>query len=254
MNILIAEDEPKTAKLLKELIEEQHEGNKVVCVCDSIEGVVGYLNNKSEKIDLFFMDIMLADGNSFEIFKQVTIIAPVIFCTAYDDYILAAFKNNGIDYILKPFAEKDIENAFTKIKQIKKALAVSDEAAKQMAEIVRPPVVRQTAFLVQFREKMYPVQVKDIALVSLENEIVYLYTFDNEKHAVFKPIDDIEDVLEPSKFYRINRQMLVNKAAIIAIEPFFNRKVIVKTPVATQEKAIVSRLKVTPFLAWVERG
>jgi DNA-binding LytR/AlgR family response regulator len=254
MNILIAEDEPKTAKLLKELIENQDANNKVLYVCDSIEGTVNFIKTTPATIDLLFMDIMLADGNSFDIFNQVKITAPVVFCTAYDDYIMQAFKHNGIDYILKPFKEKDIENAFVKIKQLKQALVVSDETAKQMAAALKPPAAQQSSFLVQFREKMYPVQVKDIALVALENEVLYLYTFNNEKHPVFKPIEEVESVLEPGKFYRINRQMLINREAIVAIEPIFNRKVLVKATVATQEKPVVSRLKVTAFLAWVERG
>ena len=254
MNILIAEDEPKTAKLLKELVEAQHAGNKVICICDSVEAVVGHLNKPNEKIDLFFMDIMLADGNSFEIFKQVTITTPVVFCTAYDDYTLAAFKNNGIDYILKPFAEKDIENVFLKIGQLQQAFATSNQAITHMAEQVKAPHSPQASFLVRFREKMYPVAIQNIAIIALENEIVYLYTFNGEKHPLFKPIDDVEKAVEARKFFRINRQMLVNRDAVLAMEPYFNRRVMVKTNLDPAEKPVVSRLKVAAFLNWLKNG
>lgn len=253
MNILIVEDEPKTAKLLKELIEAQDAGNKVLSICDSIEASVNYIKTTTVKIELFFMDIMLADGNSFDIFKQIKITAPVVFCTAFDDYILTAFKHNGIDYILKPFQEKDIEVAFAKIKQLKQALAVSEEAIGQLSGLVKQPAL-QTSFLTQFRDKIYPVQAREVALVALENEVVYLYTFDNGKHPIFKTIEEVEGVLEAGKFFRINRQMLINREAVVTIEPYFNRKVIVKAKITPAEKPVVSRLKVTAFLEWVKHA
>jgi len=199
------------------------------------------------------MDIMLADGNSFDIFKQIKITAPVVFCTAFDDYILTAFKHNGIDYILKPFQEKDIEVAFAKIKQLKQALAVSEEAIGQLSGLVKQQAL-QTSFLTQFRDKIYPVQAKEVALVALENEVVYLYTFDNGKHPIFKTIEEVEGVLEAGKFFRINRQMLINREAVVTIEPYFNRKVIVKAKITPAEKPVVSRLKVTAFLEWVKHA
>ena len=253
MNILIVEDEPKTAKLLKELIEAQDAGNKVLSICDSIEASVNYIKTTTVKIELFFMDIMLADGNSFDIFRQIKITAPVVFCTAFDDYILTAFKHNGIDYILKPFQEKDIEVAFAKIKQLKQALAVSEEAIGQLSGLVKQPAL-QTSFLTQFRDKIYPVQAREVALVALENEVVYLYTFDNGKHPIFKTIEEVEGVLEAGKFFRINRQMLINREAVVTIEPYFNRKVIVKAKITPAEKPVVSRLKVTAFLEWVKHA
>ena len=253
MNILIVEDEPKTAKLLKELIEAQDAGNKVLSICDSIEASVNYIKTTAIKIELFFMDIMLADGNSFDIFRQIKITAPVVFCTAFDDYILTAFKHNGIDYILKPFQEKDIEVAFAKIKQLKQALAVSEEAIGQLSGLVKQQAL-QTSFLTQFRDKIYPVQAREVALVALENEVVYLYTFDNGKHPIFKTIEEVEGVLEAGKFFRINRQMLINREAVVTIEPYFNRKVIVKAKITPAEKPVVSRLKVTAFLEWVKHA
>jgi DNA-binding LytR/AlgR family response regulator len=251
MNILIVEDEPKTAKLLKELIEAQDASNEVLAICDSIEATVNYIKAAAIKIDLFFMDIMLADGNSFDIFKQIKITAPVIFCTAFDDYILTAFKHNGIDYILKPFHEKDIEGAFAKIKQLKQALTVSESTAGQLAGLVQQQAP-QRSFLIQFREKIYPVPARQVALVALENEVVYLYTFDNGKHPIFKTLEEVEGLLEAGNFFRINRQMLINRDAVVAVEPYYNRKVMVKTNVAPTEKPVVSRLKVTAFLEWVK--
>lgn len=252
MNILIVEDEPRTAKLLKEFIETADENNTVLEICDSVESTVQFLRTNPLRLDLLFMDIQLADGSSFDIFRQVTITAPVIFCTAYEDHLLEAFKSNGIDYILKPFHEKDIDQAFKKLEQIRSSLLL---APTMPARLEQALAARQhTSFLVKFREKMYPVAVRDVAAVALENEVVYLYTFNKDKHAVFRPIDEVEAALDPQVFFRINRQMILNRNAIHEMEPFFNRRVIVSLKVTTAEKPLVSRLKVSSFLEWVEKG
>ena len=241
MNILIIEDEPGTARLLREFITAIDEDYRILAVCDSIEGTVAFLTTTTHRIDLLFMDIQLADGSSFDIFRQVTITAPVIFCTAFDSHLLEAFKSNGIDYILKPFHEKDIEQAFNKLQQLRNS-------------VLPGPDRLQSSFLVKFREKMYPVAIKDVAVVALESEVVYLYTFNKEKHAVFKTIDEVEGVLDPQTFFRINRQMILHRDAIHEMEPFFNRRVIITLKVPTTVRPLVSRLKVGPFLSWVEKG
>lgn len=252
MNILIIEDEPRTARLLKEFILSHDENNNVLEICDSVESTVHFLQTTTQRIDLLFMDIQLADGTSFDIFQKVPVTTPVIFCTAYEDHLLEAFKSNGIDYILKPFHEKDIDQAFRKLDQIRQSLLLTPSLPVRINQALadRP----QTSFLVKFRDKMYPVAVRDVAAVALETEVVYLYTFDKEKHAVFRPIDDIEAALDPQTFFRINRQMILNREAIQEMEPFFNRRVIVTLKIPTAERPLVSRLKVTPFLEWVEKG
>jgi len=251
VNILIIEDEPGTARLLKEFITAVDEEYKILAVCDSIEGTVAFLTTTTQRIDLLFMDIQLADGSSFDIFRQVTITAPVIFCTAFDAHLLEAFKSNGIDYILKPFREKDIEQAFAKLDQLRQSV-LPDPAT--LTHIDQPPPRLQSTFLVKFREKMYPVAVKDVAAIALESEVVYLYTFNKEKHAVFKTIDEVEGALDPQTFFRINRQMILHRDAIHEMEPFFNRRVIITLKVPTTVRPLVSRLKVGPFLGWVEKG
>jgi len=252
MNILIIEDEPRTARLLKEFILSYDCNNTVLDICDSVESTVHFLRTTTQRVDLLFMDIQLADGSSFDIFHQVTLTAPVIFCTAFEDHLLEAFKSNGIDYILKPFHEKDIEQAFHKLDQIRQSLLLAPGLPARLDQaLANRPL---TSFLVKFREKMYPVAVRDIAAVALENEVVYLYTFNKDKHAVFRPIDDVEAALDPQTFFRINRQMILNREAILEMEPFFNRRVIVTLKVTTAERPLVSRLKVTPFLEWIEQG
>ncbi len=253
MNIVIVENEPKIAKVLKEYIEEIDQNNNILCICDSIESTVNFLQNNKIKISLFFMDVELADGICFEIFRLTTIKEPVIFCTAHDAYILDAFKSNGIDYILKPFEEKDIVQALLKVSQIKEALEIGTEFSEKIMSVIKPERNFNVSFLVRFREKIYPVHVKDIALISLENEVVYLHTFQKEKHSIFKTIDDIEVRLDNYQFFRINRQMIINRDAIYEMESYFNRKISIKLKIPTSDALIVSRLKVPLFFSWLEK-
>jgi two-component system, LytTR family, response regulator LytT len=253
MKILIVEDEHKTAALLKELIE-LHANYIVVGICDSIESTVNYLLIHQHSLDVIFMDIQLSDGQSFEIFNKISVKLPVIFCTSYDEYTLKAFKNNGIDYILKPFNEKDIHEAILKVEALKGSFVKHAFENLNLTALVAKEKTYQTSFLIRFREKMYPVLVNDIAFIYLENETVFLFNFKGEKHPVFKTLDDIENAISPDQFYRINRQMLINRKAIKDIENYFNQRIVVHLTVATPEKALVSRLKVTPFLSWIEKG
>jgi DNA-binding LytR/AlgR family response regulator len=196
------------------------------------------------------MDVQLADGESFEIFTMTEINVPVIFCTAFDDYILRAFKNNGIDYILKPFKESDIENALLKVEGLRSSLS---KGKSNLSKTASTPKKLQQTFLVRKLEKMIPIDISKIALFHLYNEQLNLYSLTGEKFTMFKTMDELESTVDSSGFYRINRQMIVNRNAVKDIEPYFNRKVIVNFDFTTPKKAIVSRLKVTPFLEWLER-
>ena len=252
MNVLVIEDEKKTAVMLKEFIE-QHPDYLVVQICESIEESVLYLQKHQSKLNLIFMDIQLADGQSFEIFNQIQVTIPVIFCTAYDEFTLKAFKNNGIDYILKPFKEDDIQKALAKVETLKSTFSTNTLANTTIQNLFGKEQF-QTSFLVQHKEKMYPILVSDIAIAYLENEAVYLYNFKGERHVIFKTLDQFESAVSPQQFYRINRQTIINRAAVKEIEPYFNRKVIVHVTLPFPEKPIVSRLKVTPFMEWIENS
>jgi two-component system, LytTR family, response regulator LytT len=251
MKILIVEDEQKTALMLKEFIE-WHANYSVVAICDSVESSVVYLRQHQQDLDLVFMDIQLSDGQSFEIFDKMAVNLPVVFCTSYNEFTLKAFKNHGIDYILKPFDARDIRQTVAKVEALKGNFR--EHTANTLKEVLTEKPSYQTSFLIRFREKIYPVLVSDIAFVYLENETAYLYTFKGEKHPVFKTLDEIENVVSPDQFYRINRQMLINRKAIKEIETYFNQRIVVHLTVAIPEKALVPRLKVAPFLSWIEKG
>ena len=249
MNVLIVEDELHTASLLQEIIE-QDEDFIVLEKIESVVDAVQYLNKYQKNIDLLFFDIQLADGQSFEVFRHVDVWVPIIFCTAYDEYALQAIKNNGIDYVLKPFKEEEIHKALQKYKRLS-----TNIHAKNLYPVhfqMEPLKRYQQNFLTQYREKSVVKRVEEIALFYVENETVYLYTTKEERFPVFKKLQYIESVCDPAQFFRINRQMLVNRQAIVSFEPYFKRKVVLQLNVKFIDKAIVSRLKVSPFQKWLE--
>lgn len=250
MNILIVEDELHTASLLQEFIE-QDEKFFVMEKLESVVEAVQYLSKYQKNIDLLFLDIQLADGISFEIFKHIDVVVPVVFCTAYDEYVLQAIKNNGIDYILKPFKESEIQQALQKYKklisnlQTKNSLPVKFETNNEKQY--------QQNFLSQFREKTIIKHIDEIALFYVENETTYLHTFKGEKLVLLKKLEYIESVCDPNQFFRINRQQLIHRKAIRSFEPHFNRKIILQLNVDINNQSIVSRLKVTSLKSWLEK-
>lgn len=251
-NILIVEDERKTAELLREMIEKQS-AYLVVHSCDSIEAAVTYLEKHQSKLDLLFLDIQLADGESFEIFEEIEVRVPVIFCTAFDEHVLKAFKKNGIDYILKPFQEADIAQALAKFEQLRQSFAPQTPPLHTAVErVAAARKSRSQTFLTRIGDKMIPVPSDEIAFVLFSHEIVYLYNFQGERFPIFRKMEDMEQALDKDRFFRINRQMIACHAAIRSIEPYFKRKLVLNFDFSLPEKAIVSRLKVTPFLEWME--
>ncbi len=251
MTILIVEDESRSARLLQSLIELVRPDARVLGICSSIEETVQFLESNSP--NLIFMDIELADGNSFEIFNQVAVTAPVLFCTAYDEYVLDAFKANGVAYMLKPVEESAIRAAFEKLEKITQALAPEVSEISRLLGHAMPAPQYNSSFLVRVREKMVPVPVSDIAMISFENEISFLYTRQNEKYSLHRTMDEIAASLDPGQFFRISRQMIIHRKAILEIEPYFNRKVMLTLSCKLADKPVVSRMKVAAFLAWVEK-
>lgn len=254
MKILIIEDESHNAQILSEIIVQLKPNSIILEILESIEQAVSYLSNQNNTPDLIFADIQLTDGLSFEIFSKIKIKYPIVFCTAYDQYTLQAFKTNAIAYILKPVKEEDIKDAFIKYDTLKESLKPDNEIITFLKQTFSQKKNYKTSIVVSYKESFIPIPVDKVALFVVENEILYVQTFDNQRYAVFKSMTEMESFINPSLFFRINRQVLLNKNAIKEIQPYFNRKVIIKSDLRIKEKLIVSRLKVTEFLSWIEHS
>jgi DNA-binding LytR/AlgR family response regulator len=200
------------------------------------------------------MDIQLADGLCFEIFKNVEVVSPVVFCTAFDDYAIEAFKSNGIDYVLKPFSRESISQAIKKTGELKnffqrnkKALPDFDYLLTRTGENTG-----KSSFLVFKNNKYLTVQTENIAFFYIKNDTPTIMTFEKTEYQLTQSLDEVHKLLSPIQFFRINRQYLVNFSAIREAEHYFSRKLIIKLTIPTEEKLLVGKEKATAFLSWLE--
>jgi DNA-binding LytR/AlgR family response regulator len=202
--------------------------------------------------DLVFMDVQLADGLSFEIFKAVDITCPVVFCTAFDEYALKAFKNNGIDYVLKPFSKEDIERAFSKVDELQNFFQQNKtpDLSELITKLTAPK--GKTSFLVFLNQKYKTIHVEDIAFFYVKHDATWIMCFDKQSYPLSQSLDQITQSVSPEQFFRLNRQYLINFKAVKEVEPYFMRKLYVKLTIETPEKLLVNKEKSTGFLAWLE--
>jgi len=251
MNIIIIEDEIKTAKSLENIILGLRPEAKIIGKCQSVESSIKALS-ADNKPDLIFMDVQLADGLCFDIFQAVEVASPVIFCTAFDEYSLEAFKNNGVDYVLKPFSKDDIREALIKVDGLKNFF--QKKSIPDLSELLlklNPPATK-TSFLVFRNQKYSTVQVENIAFLYIRYDDTVIVCFDKESYSINKSLDQIASIVSPKQFFRVNRQYLVNFKAIKEVEPYFMRKLHVKLVVETPEKLLVNKEKAHGFLSWME--
>lgn len=251
MNILIIEDEIKAATSLATLIGKIKPDARIVAQLQSVKSSVAWLS-ENEQPDLIFMDIQLSDGLSFNIFKAAKVSAPVVFCTAYDEYTLEAFKANGVDYVLKPFSQQDIENAFKKVDELKNFFQQNPlpQLNDLLAKVAGPAGKKN--FLVFKQNKYLNIATDTIAFFYIKHEATMIKTFDQQEYSLNQSLDQIYSLLSPEQFFRLNRQYLVNFHAVKEVEHYFARKLLVNLTIPTPEKLLVNKEKVQNFLTWME--
>lgn len=251
MNIVIIEDELRTAKSLETIIKDLKPGARIVGQYQSVEDSVEALSDAAQP-DLIFMDIQLADGLSFEIFKSVKITCPVVFCTAFDEYSLEAFKSNGVDYVLKPFSKDDIKEALRKVDELKNFFQQkSTPDLESLISRLNPPSSK-TSFLVFKNQKYTTVQTDNIAFFYIRNDATSLMCFDGQEYTLSQSLDNIAALVSGKQFFRVNRQYLVNFKAIKEVEHYFLRKLYIKLVIETPEKLLINKEKSHSFLNWME--
>lgn len=251
MNIIIIEDELRTAKSLETIIKDLKPDARIVGPYQSVEESVEALSNAAQP-DLIFMDIQLADGLSFEIFKSVKITCPVVFCTAFDEYALEAFKSNGVDYVLKPFSKDDIKEALRKVDELKNFFQQKTSPDLEALLSRLNPSGGKSSFLVFKNQKYTTVQTDHIAFFYIRNDSTSIMCFDGQEYALNQSLDTIAASVSAKQFFRVNRQYLVNFKAIKEVEHYFLRKLYVKLVIETPEKLLINKEKSHSFLSWME--
>lgn len=227
MHILIIEDEQAVAKRLIKLLGELEPDFNILGVIDSVEEAVNWFG-KNTMPDLIFADIHLADGISFEIFEKVNIDAPVIFTTAYDNYAIRAFRVNSVDYLLKPVNREELRKAIDKFKMTRNEGSTNAQEVdyQKLAKLIsgkEKPL--QTRMLIRYGQKFKSIEIKEVACFYTENKTVYLHTFADDRYPIDDRLDSMEEVLDPEKFFRVNRGAIVNFEAIDEMEAYSKSRV-----------------------------
>jgi DNA-binding LytR/AlgR family response regulator len=196
------------------------------------------------------MDIHLADGDSFRIFKSVDIAIPIIFTTAYDEYALEAFKVNSIDYLLKPFKEEDLKRALDKLQRLTATeRATATERVENMIASTESDTLR--TILVRFKDKLIPVSMEDVAYFYTFSERVTLTTLDGTTYTIDKTLETLTQQLDANKFFRANRQFIVSRKAVKDIAVWFGSRLALNLQLETPERIIISKARVPEFKRWL---
>lgn len=250
MRVLIIEDEGPAVSRLTKLLKNVHDEIDVIGTLDSVESGVRFLQT-AEDIDLIFMDIQLADGLSFDIFNQTQVKTPVIFTTAFDQYTLKAFKVNSIDYLLKPIDEKELGQAVEKYRQLydKKDSVFSDKILKLMQEINTPRYKER--LLIKRGQQLSYLKTERTAYCFADGKLCYAVDFSSNKYLLESNLSELEEQLQPNKFYRINRHLLVNIEAVIKVHTWLGGRLKLEINPSTTAETIVSRERVMGFKEWL---
>lgn len=219
--VLIIEDEVSARNHLLKLLGGMDDSFEVLASLGTVKQSLQWLE-QNEEPDLVFMDIHLSDGISFDILSEYSINCPIIFITAYDQYAIKAFKTTGIDYLLKPISEEELATALAKYRKLKPKpdedwLMKNLEAMGLMSQQQQS---YQERFLLKTGNQLAPVKTKDIAWFYRKNELVYARTFNGEKYFADQALNQLQKLVDPKLFFRLNRQVLANIESIHKLKPY----------------------------------
>lgn len=253
MKLLIIEDEYHAQKYLSNLLKEVIPTAQILDMLDSVEDAVEWFKNNAAP-DLIFMDIQLADGLSFNIFKKVEVNAPVIFTTAFDQYTLQAFKVNSVDYLLKPVDEVDLKKAVDKFHQIydNKAVYNQESLLKVINSFQQKENFRQRFLIKQGKDFIY-LPVEKIAYLYSTDGMTFILDTQNKRHLIDTTLDNVQKELNAKNFFRINRKQIIHIQSVAKIFSYFNHRLKLDLKPESKVEAIVSRERVKDFKAWLDR-
>lgn len=248
MKVIILEDENRAVNHLKRLIHLVAPEIEVLEIFDTVRESVSYLE-QNPALDLIFSDVQLADGISFEIFSRVAVKCPIIFTTAYDTYAIEAFNTNGIDYLLKPIEEERLRKAIEKARQFTTRLDLESLLQLKIGTAQRQTKSR---FMVKVGEKIRTIMVEEIlAFYSLE-KTTFLHTTTHRNYIVDYSLDELDSMLDPKSFFKINRKYILSIDACSQIIAWSNNRLKIDIEGIDDPKIVVARERVRDFKAWLD--
>lgn len=250
---LIIEDEEIAAKRLQKLVTELLPEAEMLPVQASIAAAVQWFQ-QNKAPDLIFADIQLADGPSFDIFKQVEINAPVIFATAFDAYAIHAFKLNSVDYLLKPVKKDELRQAIEKFKRIyvtEKNVDSLPRSLEQLLQSLKSPSQYKERFVIRLGEHMHTIETNQVAYFYTENKANYIVTKAGKKYPSDSNLDQLEAMMNPKEFFRINRQFFISYTSIVEMFTYSKARVLIKLNPPSKLETIVSTERAASFKSWL---
>lgn len=250
MNVIIIEDEKPSARRLQRMLAEIN--IEALAMLHSVEESVNWFKT-NEHPDLILLDIQLSDGLSFEIFEQVAVKSAIIFTTAYDEYALKAFKLNSIDYLLKPIDDEELENAIDKFKINKQSSSNVQLNIEQIQKLLVNPLDRgfKERFTVKIGQHLKIIPIEDIECFYSENKGTYIFTSDKREYLIDMTLEQLDTMLNPTKFFRVSRKFFVNINQIKDIISYTNSRLKIILNNFSEHEIIVSREKVKDFKNWI---
>ncbi|WP_282160789.1 LytR/AlgR family response regulator transcription factor [Ulvibacterium marinum] len=250
MKIVIIEDEHLAAEKLERYLLKYNKDIEVLVKLSSLETAIPWIGEHQDTVDLFFMDVQLTDGLSFEIFSTVSVKKPVIFTTAFDEFAIDAFKVNSIDYLLKPITFTDLSKALKKLKSLREQFSRYTEISPLVQQLGKKSY--KDRFLVRIGNHIHSIPTESIGYFYAEGRDVYLKRTNGKKYLIEYTLESLEELLDPKKFLRTNRSFVVHINAIEDVVVYANRRLKLTLNPKTENELIVSREKVAQFKLWFE--
>lgn len=247
--ILLVEDEPLAMKRLEKKIHSYRPNYSISARIDNVDQLRIFLNNNT--VDLIFSDIQLADGNCFEAYKDVVDIPPIIFCTAYDEYAVKAFKFSGIDYLLKPIDEQELNRAIIKWEQQYKTQLPIQEIAQHLSEEKQPKTLSK--ILSKLGKQIQVIPVDEIRFIYSEDKITRAVNHENKEFILDENLQELERLLNSEDFFRINRQMIVHSQTVRKLTSSSSSRVDISLPLFPHLNTTVSKTKTPLFKQWLKK-
>ena len=250
MNVIIIEDEKPAARLLQRKLQKLN--IEAQTMLHSVEESLEWFNNNPHP-ELIFLDIQLSDGLSFEIFENIPIKSAIIFTTAYDEYALRAFKLNSIDYLLKPIDEDDLEAAVNKYRNLQPQTQNLSLDFDQIRQMLTNPSEKsyKKRFTVKMGQHLKMINIEDAECFYSENKGTYIHTVDGRDYLLENTLEQLENELDPAKFYRVSRKFIISINAIKDIVVYTNSRLKIILPTYNEDEVIVSRERVNDFRSWL---
>lgn len=251
MKVIIIEDEKLSAEHLHTLIKKVDASIDIIATFDTVKKTIDAFD-KGITADLLFVDIHLADGISFEIFSKISTDIPVIFTTAYNEYALRAFKLNSVDYLLKPIGIQDLQEALEKFKRINLNTkhVLLENIQNTYAQLNKQ---YKSRFMVKMGDSIASVETEGILYFVSEDGAVLITLDSGKRYIVDYTLDQLEALVSPKQFFRINRKVIINYSSIQKINSYFNSRLKIQVHHLTDDDCIVSRERVNEFKTWLDK-